>query len=75
MDKKHPNFNALQSAFKARRQVKFFYIAESDGKARYRVGFVIELTATHVTILDVLVDGARKCVLDKIRGAVTPLRE
>lgn len=70
MDKVHPNFTKLQAAYKSHKQVKFFYLAESDRKARYRVGFITELSATHVTILDVLMDGPRKCVLDNVRGSI-----
>lgn len=70
MDKEHPNFIKLQAAYKAHKQVKFFYLAESDKKARYRVGFITELSATHVLILDTLMDGPRKCVLDNVRGSI-----
>lgn len=75
MKKTEPKFKRLQEAFKAHKQVKFFYIAEADNKARFRVGFITELSATHVLILDTLADGPRKCLLDNIRGGIVGVFE
>lgn len=70
---KDDNFRMLQSALKKGKQVKFLYRAR-NGELTFRVGFIAELSDSHVTILDSIADGPRKALFDGVESNIEYLR-
>lgn len=63
------NWQTLYDAMIHHRQVTFHFV-DTHKVEKYRIGFVSELSTTHVRILDTDKDGVRDCILSSIVGNI-----
>jgi predicted DNA-binding transcriptional regulator YafY len=63
----------LRIAQQEEKEVVFSYCAKSDGHERVVVGSVVDVSESHVTLLDRVRGAYRVFILDRVRGNVLRL--